>query len=134
MGSQSLSRRVFLFLQGPSSPIFAKIADRLEDLGHRCLRINLNVGDQIFWRRKGSNNYRGRGGRDWHDYAAAFMDTHAVTDLVLLGEERPYHRLAVRAARDRGIDIFVVEMGYLRPDWLTPVSYTHLTLPTTPYV
>ena len=96
-----------------------QIADRLEDLGHRCLRINLNVGDQIFWRRKGSNNYRGRGGRDWHDYAAAFMDTHAVTDLVLLGEERPYHRLAVRAARDRGIDIFVVEMGYLRPDWLT---------------
>lgn len=119
MASQSLSRRVFLFLQGPSSPIFAKIADRLEDQGHRCLRINLNVGDQIFWRRKGSDNYRGRGGRDWHDYAAAFMDKHAVTDLVLLGEERPYHQLAVRAARGRGIDIFVVEMGYLRPDWLT---------------
>jgi capsular polysaccharide export protein len=112
-------RRVFLFLQGPSSPIFAKIAERLEAKGHRCLRINLNPGDQIFWRRKGGYNYRGRGGNDWRDHVASFMDLHAVTDLVLLGEERPYHLVAIKAAKDRGIAVSVVEMGYLRPDWLT---------------
>lgn len=112
-------RRVFLFLQGPSSPIFAKIADRLEAKGHRCLRINLNPGDQIFWRRKGGYNYRGRGGDDWRDHAASFMDRHAVTDLVLLGEERPYHQIAIEIAKDRNVAVSVVEMGYLRPDWLT---------------
>ncbi|MCV9998856.1 capsular biosynthesis protein [Pararhizobium sp. YC-54] len=112
-------RRVFLFLQGPSSPIFAKIADRLEIMGHECLRINLNPGDQIFWRRKGGYNYRGRGGNAWHAHVGAFMDRHAVTDLVLLGEERPYHLVALEAARSRKIAVSVVEMGYLRPDWLT---------------
>ncbi len=112
-------RRVFLFLQGPSSPIFGKIADQLKARGHRCLRINLNPGDQIFWRRKGACNYRGRGGNDWRDYVASFMDRHAVTDLILLGEERPYHLLAIKAAKDRDIAVSVIEMGYLRPDWLT---------------
>ena len=111
--------RVFLFLQGPSSPIFAKIANRLEDRGHRCLRINLNVGDQIFWRRADGHAYRGRSGEHWRAYLARFLETHGVTDLILLGEERPYHRISVELAAERGIDVFIVEMGYLRPDWLT---------------
>lgn len=119
MVSQQSSTRVFLFLQGPSSPIFAKIAARLEASGHRCFRINLNPGDRIFWRRKGGDNYRGRGGEAWRAYAGSFMDRHAVTDLVLLGEERAYHQLAIAAARERNIAVCVIEMGYLRPDWLT---------------
>jgi capsular polysaccharide export protein len=111
-------RRTFLFLQGPSSPIFAKIAARLEAHGHRCLRINLNAGDQIFWRRGGATSYRGSIAQ-WQAYVDAFIRRHGVSDLVLLGEERPYHQMAVAAARKHGATIFVVEMGYLRPDWLT---------------
>ncbi|AWM23536.1 capsule biosynthesis protein [Sinorhizobium fredii] len=116
--NQQRPRRTFLFLQGPSSPIFAKIATRLEAFGHRCLRINLNVGDQIFWRRGGAHNYRGTID-NWAAYVEAFLRRHSVSDLVLLGEERPYHRAAVAAARRVGAKVFVVEMGYLRPDWLT---------------
>jgi len=110
--------RVFLFLQGPSSPIFSKIADRLEKRGHHCLRINLNAGDRIFWRRRGGYNFRGRPA-DWQSYLAAFIKRHAVTDMVLLGEERPCHQVAITIARREAVDVYVVEMGYLRPDWLT---------------
>ncbi|ASY61655.1 Capsular polysaccharide export system protein KpsS [Sinorhizobium sojae CCBAU 05684] len=113
-----MGRRTFLFLQGPSSPIFAKIASRLEAHGHRCLRINLNVGDWIFWRRRGMYNYRGSAAR-WPDHVDAFIRRHGVSDLILLGEERPYHQKAIAAARRHGAAVFVVEMGYLRPDWLT---------------
>ncbi|WP_077962938.1 capsule biosynthesis protein [Ensifer adhaerens] len=111
-------QRVFLFLQGPSSPIFGKIADRLEALGHRCLRINLNAGDQIFWRRKGGFNYRGTAA-GWPGYLETFIATHGVTDMLLLGEERPYHRAATAVARQAGVSVAIIEMGYLRPDWLT---------------
>jgi capsular polysaccharide export protein len=110
--------RVFLFLQGPSSPIFAKIADRLERRGHRCLRINLNLGDRIFWRRPGGYNYRGRP-ENWPAYLTAFIRQQAVTDLVLLGEERAYHQAALAVAKTASVHVYVVEMGYLRPDWLT---------------
>ena len=51
--SNQEKKRVFLFLQGPSSSIFRKIAAKLEANGHTCLRINLNVGDWIFWREDG---------------------------------------------------------------------------------
>ncbi len=111
--------RCFLFLQGPSSPIFAKIAGALETRGHHCVRINLNAGDRIFWRRKGGHAYRGRGGEAWRHYLAGFVEANGVTDLVLLGEERPYHRIAIEVAKQYGIAVAVVEMGYLRPDWLT---------------
>ncbi len=110
--------RVFLFLQGPSSPLFPKIAAHLEAAGHKCLRINLNAGDWLFWRRAGALNYRGNFA-GWPTYIEEIMGSCSVTDLVLLGEERPYHRVAVDKAKQRGIDVTVVEMGYLRPDWVT---------------
>lgn len=112
------SQRVFLFLEGPSSPIFMKIADRLEALGHGCLRVNLNIGDRIFWRRRGGHSFRGRP-EAWAGWIDEVLMRHRVTDLVLLGEERPYHRIATDAAKRRSVDIYVIEMGYLRPDWLT---------------
>ena len=111
------ARRTFLFLQGPSSYLFAKIADNLEKIGHRCIRINLCMGDWIFWRRPGAVNYRGRLAH-WQAFVASFMDQEGVTDVILLGEERPHHSLAVAAAKERDIPVFAVEMGYLRPDWV----------------
>lgn len=110
--------RVFLFLQGPSSPLFTKIAAKLGAEGHVCLRINLNMGDWVFWRRRSAINYRGRKDK-WPDYIHSFLLARNVSDLILLGEERPYHKAAATAARELGVDIHVVEMGYLRPDWVT---------------
>lgn len=111
-------RAAFLFLQGPSSPLFMKIADRLEAAGHSCHRINLNAGDRVFWRRGGAIAYRGRP-EAWGGFVRRVLKERAVGSLVLLGEERPYHAEAVRAAREAGVAVFVVEMGYLRPDWVT---------------
>lgn len=110
--------RTFLFLQGPSSPVFARTADRLNEYGHTCLRINLCVGDWLFWRRKGAVNFRGGIG-DWPDFIAAFIERNDVTDLVLLGEERPHHKIAATAAKAAGAQVFAIDMGYFRPDWVT---------------
>lgn len=110
--------RVFLFLQGPASSLFIKIGQRLTQAGHRCYRINLNVGDWLFWNGKGTKSYRGRS-ENWPIYLAWFFDAYGVTDILLLGEERPYHKVAVDMAKERSIAVTVIEMGYLRPDWVT---------------
>lgn len=110
-------RQTFLFLQGPSSPLFARIADNLQRLGHRCLRVNLCAGDWVFWRRSGALNYRGHPDC-WPAFVADLMDREHVTGIVLLGEERPHHLVAIAAAKARGIPVYAVEMGYLRPDWI----------------
>ncbi|MEQ1953383.1 capsular biosynthesis protein [Mesorhizobium sp. CN2-181] len=111
------SRQTFLFLQGPSSPLFARIADNLQRFGHRCVRINLCAGDWVFWRRPGAINYRGQVDH-WPAFVAEVMDREGVTGIVLLGEERPHHVAAIAAAKARNVTVYAVEMGYLRPDWI----------------
>ncbi len=111
-------RQVFLFLQGPISPFFPRLADALEARGHRVLRINVCFGDLLFWRRPGAVNYRGRASR-WPAFVAAFLRREQVTDIILLGEQRFYQKAAITAARELGITVTVTDFGYLRPDWIT---------------
>lgn len=112
-----MSERAFLFLQGPSSPFFALIAAGLEAKGHPCHRINLCVGDRLFWRRPGAVDYRGRLDA-WQGFVADFIDRHRITDMVLLGEQRDHHKLAIAAAKALGVRVTVTDFGYLRPDWI----------------
>ena len=115
---QTEHRRVFLFLQGPNCPFFAEIADQLEDLGHRCLRVNLCFGDWLYWRRRGAINYRGSF-NGWEVFLGRLLDQEGVTDILMLGEQREYHRVATRLAKLRKITVAVTDFGYLRPDWIT---------------
>ena len=109
--------RRFLFLQGPISPFFAEVAAGLRALGHTAHRINLCLGDRLFWHGPGAVDFCGTA-EDWPAFAGAFLDRHAITDLVLLGEQRPLHRVAIEAAQARGIAVAVTDFGYLRPDWI----------------
>ena len=110
--------RQFLFLQGPITPFFGEIGAGLRRLGHGVHRINLCLGDKLAWRGPGAADFTGRP-EEWPAFIAAFLDRHAVTDIVLLGEQRFYHREAIAAARARGIDVVATDFGYLRPDWIT---------------
>ncbi|HTH98666.1 MAG TPA: capsular biosynthesis protein [Stellaceae bacterium] len=47
------------------------------------------------------------------------MRREGVTDLVLLGEQRFYQKIAVAIAQRTGITVTVTDFGYLRPDWIT---------------
>ncbi|WP_458093915.1 capsule biosynthesis protein [Roseomonas sp. WA12] len=112
------STRRFLFLQGPISPFFSELGARLRSLGHAVYRINLCLGDKLFWRGPGAVDFTGRD-TEWPGFIAAFLDAHGITDILVLGEQRYYHREAIAAARARGIDVIATDFGYLRPDWIT---------------
>ena len=110
-------RRRFLFLQGPISPFFAEVAAGLRGLGHEVFRVNLNLGDRLFWRGPGGVDFIGKP-EAWRHWIEAFLDQQAISDLVLLGEQRFYHREAIAAAKARGLAVTATEWGYLRPDWI----------------
>jgi capsular polysaccharide export protein len=101
--------RSFLFLQGPISSFFDRLGRALIARGHRVHRVNLNFGDRLFWRLPAAN-FRGRFD-DWRGFIAAELDRHEVTDLVLLGDRRPYHIVAAGEARPRGIAVLATELG-----------------------
>ncbi|MFD1702456.1 capsule biosynthesis protein [Methylopila henanensis] len=110
--------RTFLFLQGLASPFFRRLGRTLARKGYGVERINLNLGDRLFWTLPGAADYRGRF-ENWRGYLAKFMDERGVTDLVLFGDGRPYHRVAIATAQLRGVNVHVFEEGYIRPDWIT---------------
>jgi capsular polysaccharide export protein len=109
--------RRFLFLQGPISPFFVQLAGALRGLGHTALRINLCLGDKLFWRGPGASDFTGTLA-EWPAHIDTFLAREGITDLILLGEQRPYHRLAIAAAKARGLAVTVTDYGYLRPDWI----------------
>lgn len=108
----------FVFLQGLPSPFFKRVGRELTQLGCRVTGINLCVGDQIFWRGANTINYRGRLD-DWGSFLLGFYETKGVTDIVLLGEQRSYHKIAIELAHSHGIRVTAIDFGYLRPDWIT---------------
>lgn len=110
--------RRFLFLQGPITPFFDEVGAGLRQLGHAVHRINLCLGDKLAWRGPGAEDFTARP-ETWPAFIAAFLDRHAITDIVLLGEQRFYHREAIAAARARGLTVVATDFGYLRPDWIT---------------
>ena len=112
------SRRVFLLLQGPMSYFFTYLGRALRAEGVEVRRINVCPGDRLFWRGPGGVSYRGRPD-DWPDYVRRFIAEEGVTDIVCLGDGRRWHADALPVAQAAGVQVHVIEQGYLRPHYLT---------------
>lgn len=107
----------FLFLQGVSSPFFARLAQGLREVQQRVHCVNFNVGDALYCKGE-RTRYAARPDHLEAFYSQCFRE-HGVTDIVLFGDCRPVHVPAVRLARLLGIRVHVFEEGYFRPYWVT---------------
>lgn len=111
--------RVFLFLQGPHGPFFHGLAQSLRAAGATCWRAGFTSGDAAFWPDRASYLPQTAPLTDWPAALCDIIDARGVTDIVLYGDTRPVHAIAVAEARARGVRLHVFEEGYLRPYWIT---------------
>ncbi|HOL63952.1 MAG TPA: capsular biosynthesis protein [Accumulibacter sp.] len=111
-------RRSFLFLQGPCTPFFPRLADRLRAGGHVVHRINFCAGDSLYWGTRPSWRYAGFID-GLGDYLIEKYRQHGITDQILFGDRRPVHRSAVVLGQTYGVRTHVFEEGYFRPWWVT---------------
>jgi capsular polysaccharide export protein len=112
------STRRYLFLQGMPTTFLASLGVALAERGHEVRRINFTAGDRLYWRLPGSVAFRGRI-EDWPQFLEAHLNEWRITDIVLFGDWRPLHAIAVRLGTLRGLTVHVFEEGYLRPNWIT---------------
>ncbi len=114
-------RRSFIFFQGPQSPFFHELGNAISKAGHLVRKVHVCGGDEALWQGPPAVCYSGwKATREaWPAFVAGVYDRFAATDIVLLGDWRPMHLDAVMQAKDRGIRIWVLEEGYLRPNWIT---------------
>lgn len=113
------SKRRFCFLQGPHGSFFPELATALRAAGCDALRIGFNHSDAVEWGDAG----RYLPFRDpidaWPEGCRAMFEAEGVTDLVLYGDARAYHEIALQTAEAMGIRTHFFEEGYLRPYWIT---------------
>lgn len=110
--------RHFLFLQGPTSPFFSRLGDKLVAEGARVSRINFNTGDAVYWRKKPSHSFK-QTAQHLPQYLEHLVTQENVSDIIMVGDTRPVNAPAVPLAKRLGIRLHVFEEGYLRPNFLT---------------
>lgn len=110
--------RRLLLLQGPNGPFFKHVARHLKEAGARVSKVNFNPGDSLFYRGPEVAHYRGDV-ESWPDYFARLVEERGIDGVMVFGDCRVYHRLAIERAHTLGIEVLVFEEGYLRPDYVT---------------
>lgn len=110
-------RRVML-LQGLMGPFFRELGKRLIARGHTVFKINFNGGDRLYWRLPNGIDYGGPLA-DWPQTFTRLLDKHRITDVMLFGDCRAHHAAAIEICRTRNLQVWVLEEGYIRPDWVT---------------
>jgi capsular polysaccharide export protein len=111
-------QRRFLFLQGVPGSFMHSLGQALAARGHGVSRVNFNGGDRLVWPSLPSVDFTGRMG-DWPAFLQRLMLDLAPTDLILHGDCRPLHKVAIDLANRHAMTVHVFEEGYLRPDWIT---------------
>lgn len=113
-----VERGTVLMLQGPPCRFWRELGAGLRADGRRVLHVGFCLADWASWRGPGRRLYRGRFGR-WPGWLAHLVASEGVSDILYYADGLPYHRAAAAVARAAGIRAWVIENGYLRPDWLT---------------
>jgi len=107
-----------LILQGPAGPFFSRFATELRSLDVKVTKVNFHAGDALFFSGPDALPFRGKR-EDWPAFVGQLMSERNIDAVFLFGDCRPLHRMAIEVANDLGIDVWVFEEGYLRPDYIT---------------
>ncbi len=119
---RSIRGKNILFLQGPMGAFFAQLERRFSAAGAQTFRIGFNVGDYFFSAKQAYTPYRGTPD-DWPEFIALFLQEYQIEMIFLFGDCRYYQSTAIYAAKNSGIEVFVFEEGYIRPDYITMERY-----------
>lgn len=114
---QTWQGRRVLLLQGPLGWFFWRLRRWLTSQGSQVHRLAFNGGDWLF--DPGATRASQPSLLAWRSWLRNYLIQHAITDVMLFGDCRPVHRVAIRLAKRLGVRVWVFEEGYLRPNWIT---------------
>lgn len=117
-----LNNKNILFLQGPMGGFFKQLDALFRQKGAKTYKIGFNAGDCLFSHRDNYIPYRGKR-EEWHAFVSEFITGHWIDQIYLFGDCRFYQRHAIAAAKELGVEVFVFEEGYVRPDYVTLERY-----------
>lgn len=111
----------YLLLQGPKGFFFYRLAKFLRSKGKKVYKINFNGGDMFTYPYiRNTYNYRKRI-EEFREYLKKFLFEKNINVILLYGDYKPYHKIAVDLCRSMNhpIDVYIFEEGYVRPNYIT---------------
>ena len=114
----NVSGKNILLLQGPMGKFFNLLDHKFMSLGATTFRIGLNAGDEFFADARHFTPFKGRI-EEWKSFIAAFNKKHSIDMVFVFGDCRFYQNKAIKIAKKQGLEVFVFEEGYVRPDFIT---------------
>ena len=118
-GKELLKYDTFLLLQGPKGFFFYNLAKFLKNHGKKVYKINFNGGDFItFPDFKGAYSFRDRID-NWESFLKRFIKEKEINAVLLYGDYKPYHKIAITLCKALEIPFYIFEEGYIRPHYIT---------------
>jgi capsular polysaccharide export protein len=104
-----------LLLQGPVGYFFYNLRNFFLNRGSKVFKINLNGGSSFFYPTdQNTFDYTGLEYK-WEEYIKKFLKDKEIKCILLFGEKRFFHQIAITESKKMGIDIYSLEEGYIRP-------------------
>ncbi|WP_456478938.1 capsule biosynthesis protein [Nautilia sp.] len=107
-----------LLLQGPMGDFFKRLDNYFREKGAKTFRIGFNAGDWLFSNHDNFTTFKGKK-EEWREFFTDYVKHNRIDKIFLFGDCRYYQSIAVEISQRLGIDTFVFEEGYVRPDFVT---------------
>lgn len=107
-----------LLLQGPMGTFFRDLKRFFTAHGATVYTICFNMGDYLFADSHNRIIFKA-GKNEWQGFITNLYDSKRIDKIFLFGNCRFYHKIAISVAKEHGIEVFVFEEGYIRPNFIT---------------
>lgn len=108
-----------LLLQGPVGYFFDKLRSALREAGAKnIVKVNYNLADSFFYKTGMIEEFN----QPMHHLPVFYhelLEKYKIEAIYLFGDCRPIHKMAIDVFKAFGVDIYVFEEGYLRPNFMT---------------
>lgn len=107
-----------LLLQGPVGAFFDRLANWLMQQGTQVRRVAFQGGDVHDSQLLKPIAFR-QSLKEWPAYLNQLLQDHQIDCVVLFGQSRRYHQVAIDLCKRQGLPVVVLEEGYFRPGYIT---------------
>ena len=109
-----------LLLQGPVGPFFQSLASYWRNRGAAVTKVNFNSGDDLFYPPINESVIQYKTRIDfWPQYLSSLLSDKNIRAVFLFGDCREIHQPVRALCELLGIDLWVLEEGYIRPHLFT---------------
>ena len=107
-----------LLLQGPVGAFFDRLANWLVQQGAQVRRVAFQGGDVHDSQVLKPIAFR-QSLQEWPAFFGQLLQDHRIDCVVLFGQSRRYHQVAIDLCKSQGLALVVLEEGYFRPGYIT---------------